>query len=323
MEKVSIIIATITRNRPRMLANLYLSLCDMDFPDSLKIEFLVVENNTVSTLDGWLAEMRPKIYPYPVLYLLETSIGISSARNRALEFAEQAGADFLVFVDDDETVATDWLKQLLAEQQRMNLDILGSPVRPRPFNPQLNIWQNLIWSGVEKNSVKAELRARQKWQENKADAIKVATGSWMGRLDFFRRTGLRFDSQLGLTGGEDWNLWLKAKKLGARTGWAPDAIVYETVPCCRISFSYHFRRNRDHNASEFALQYRVNRWRAIKQFPVRFLSRLWKLLSATFTLPFKGGQGLVSFATALGGVSGLLQACCGKQSLHYSKTTGF
>ncbi len=48
MEKVSIIIATITRNRPRMLANLYLSLCDMSFPDSLKIEFLVVENNTVN-----------------------------------------------------------------------------------------------------------------------------------------------------------------------------------------------------------------------------------------------------------------------------------
>ncbi|MGN6448913.1 MAG: glycosyltransferase family 2 protein, partial [Brucella intermedia] len=92
---------------------------------------------------------------------------------------------------------------------------------------------------------------------------------------------------------------------------------------CRISFSYHFRRNRDHNASEFALQYRVNRWRAIKQFPVRFLSRLWKLLSATFTLPFKGGQGVVSFATALGGVAGLLQACWGKQSLHYSKTPGF
>ncbi len=192
--------------------------------------------HTVSTLDGWLAEMRLKIYPYPVLYLLETRIGISSARNRALEFAEQAGADFLVFVDDDETVATDWLKQLLAEQQRMNLDILGSPVRPRPFNPQLSIWQNLIWSGVEKNSVKAELRARQKWQENKADAIKVATGSWMGRLDFFRRTGLRFDSQLGLTGGEDWNLWLKAKNLAPGPAGRPTRLSMKPFPAAGLAF---------------------------------------------------------------------------------------
>ncbi|MCO7725825.1 hypothetical protein L614_000800001640 [Ochrobactrum sp. J50] len=323
MEKYSIVISTVTRNRPKMLANLYLSLSNMDFPDSVKIDFLIVENNAVSTLDSWLATIRSQIYPYPVLYLLETRIGISHARNCALDFAEQAGADFLVFVDDDEFVEPDWFKQLLAEQQRMDLDILGSPVRPKPFKPQLNMWQSLIWSGVEKNSVKAELRARKKWQENEADTIKVATGSWMGKLDFFRKTGLRFDSRLGLTGGEDWNLWLQAKELGARTGWAPDAIVYETVPCCRISFSYHFRRNRDHNASEFALLYRANRWQAIKQLPSKLLSRSWKLLSATVTLPFKGGQGLVSFAMALGGVAGLLQACCGKQTLHYSKTTGF
>lgn len=323
MIKLNIIIATVTRNRPKMLINLYQSLSGLDFPDAVDVEFLIIENNLVSTSYDWLHEIRSKIDPRRVNYSLEKSIGISCARNHALEYAKQTEADFLVFVDDDELVKPDWLQQLLAEQQRSDFDIVGSPVRPRLFKAQLNMWQRLIWSGVEKNSARAELRARKLWQENRADAIKVATGSWMGKLDFFRRTGLRFDSQLGLTGGEDWNLWLKAKALGARTGWAPDAIVYETVPCCRISFSYHFRRNRDHNATEFALRYSENPKQAIKQVPLKILSRAWKLTVSICALPFKGGQAVVSLAMALGGIVGLIQAFCGKRPRHYAKTTGF
>lgn len=322
MYKQKIIIATVTRNRPKMIENLYRSISTLEIPPLVDVGFLVVENNQTSTSDSWFAVITSKISFAKVHYLLETSIGISCARNRALDHAEQSGADFLVFVDDDELVRPDWLKQLLAEQQRMNLDLVGSPVRPQPLK-KLNLWQKFIWSGVERNSVRAERRARKCWQENRAQNIKIATGSWMGRLDFFRKTGLRFDTRLGLTGGEDWYLWRQAKALGAATGWAPEAIVYETVPCCRISLSYHFRRNRDHNATEFALRYQENPQQACKQVPYKVLSRLWKLLRAVCTLPFKGGQALVSSAMALGGIVGLLQACCGKRPMHYAKTTGY
>ncbi|QMV26347.1 glycosyltransferase [Brucella sp. BO3] len=317
-----IIIATTTRNRPKMLINLYKSLSGLEIPSNIDVEFLIVENNRTSTSENWLHEIRSSISPSAVVYILETSIGISCARNRALDYTQEAGADFLAFVDDDEFVEPDWLKQLFAEQQRRDLDLVGSPVRPVPQNSKLSLWQRFVWSGVERNGTRAEDRARRKWQENKADTIKIATGSWLGRIDFFRRTGLRFDSKLGLTGGEDWNLWLEAKKHGAKTGWAPDAIVYETVPHCRISFSYHFRRNRDHNATEFTLLYSKSPRRAWMRLPSRILSRVWKLLTAILTLPFRGGQALISLAMALGGIVGLVQACCGKQQLHYKETTG-
>ncbi|KAB2658987.1 glycosyltransferase [Brucella tritici] len=323
MKRFKIVIATVTRNRPKMLISLYRSLSELYLPGNVDAEFLVVENNQVSTSDIWLQEIATQLGSRPITYSLETSIGISCARNRALDYAKLIGADFLVFIDDDEQAKPDWLQQLFAEQQRLDFDIVGSPVRPQALEGRLNLWQRLIWSGVERNGTKAELRARKKWQENRGDTIKVATGSWLGKLDFFRKTGLRFDSQLGLTGGEDWNLWLKAKRLGAKTGWAPDAIVYETVPRCRISLSYHFRRNRDHNATEFALRYDENPQQAMKQVPFKFFSRFWKLLIAICTLPFNGGQALISSAMALGGIVGLLQACCGKRPLHYAKTTGF
>ena len=322
MGKYDIIIATITRNRPKMLANLYRSLAKIDIPANAGIKFLVVENNDVSTSDGWLHDISEEVKPHPVQYFLETDIGISYARNRALDYGEQEGADFLVFVDDDELVEPDWLTKLLDEQQRMNLDIVGSPVLPTPLEPKLTLWQRFIWSGVERHSARAESRARKHWEQNRADVIKIATGSWMGRLDFFRKTGLRFDPQLGLTGGEDWNLWRQARKLGAATGWAPDAIVYETVPCSRISLSYHFRRNRDHNTTEFALRYDENSTLALRQVPSKILSRFWKLLVALCSLPFKGGPALVSAAMAFGAIVGLLQGCCGKRRLHYEQTTG-
>lgn len=305
-----------------MLIDLYRSLRNIKIPDSVNVLFLIVENNKTSTSDLWIHEVRSSISFSDVVYLLETCIGISSARNRALDYAENAGADFLAFVDDDEFVEPDWLEQLLAEQKRLELDMVGSPVRPVPQNKKLNRWKRFIWSGVEWNSIRAEQRARRKWEQGTADTIKIATGSWLGRLDFFRKTGLKFDPNLGLTGGEDWNLWLEAKKLGAKTGWAPDAIAYETVPCCRISFSYHFRRNRDHNATEFALLYRKSPRRAWMRLPSRILSRLWKVLSAIVTMPFRGGRALISLAMALGGLAGLFQACCGRKLLHYRETTG-
>lgn len=320
---MKIIIATTTRNRPVMICHLYKSLSTLYIPHECATEFLIVENNTEDTSYKWLNDIRSSMADRTVTHLLETNIGISNARNRALEYAIQDNADFLVFVDDDEQVEVDWLVKLVSEQQRLDLDIVGSPVRPIPANPNLSPWKKLVWSGIEAHSIKAERKARMKWSENKADTIKIATGSWMGKIDFFRRTGLRFDSRIGLAGGEDWNLWIQARKLRARTGWAPDATVYETVPCCRISLSYHFRRNRDHNATEFGVLYRSNRRLALRRFPTKLLSRFWKLITSICTLPFTAGPALISMAMALGGITGLFGALFGISSKHYSSTTGF
>ncbi len=131
---------------------------------------------------------------------MEGVLGISSARNRALNHAIEQGFDFLVYVDDDEFVEPNWLVTLLAERDRLELDIIGSPVRPKPFDENLTILQKLVWSGIKRSGYNAEKRCRRKCAAGRGDSIKVATGSWMGRLDFFRNTGLRFDSHFGLTG---------------------------------------------------------------------------------------------------------------------------
>ncbi|WP_094507107.1 glycosyltransferase family 2 protein [Brucella thiophenivorans] len=323
MSQRRICISVVTRNRPKMLCNLFLSLATIHKPDSADVSFLIVENNASATLDETVTSFRALIPDHQIAYIVEDIPGISAARNRALNHAIEQGFDFLVYVDDDEFVEPEWLVKLLAERDRLDLDIVGSPVRPKPFDDNLTLVQRLVWSGIERSGYKSEKKCQRKCAAGRGDSIKVATGSWMGRLDFFRNTGLRFDSHFGLTGGEDWNLWAKAKSLGARTGWACDAIVYETVPSSRLTLSYHYRRNRDHNITEFGARYRENPNKTLKKLPLKIAGRAFKFLGASLSIPFRGGQGVVSAATALGGLVGLLQGCFGKNSLHYANTTGY
>lgn len=322
MQRHSILISVATRNRPAMLSALLKSLERVVVPEQATLHFLIVENDGRKSLDEQVADFAARMPGHIVQYQLEPRIGISHSRNCALNHAVNNGHDFLVFVDDDEIPEPNWLIELFAEQQRESLDIVGSPVRPMPIDGQLSIWQKFVWSGLDQLASRSERKSRRRWKNGKAGGIKVATGSWMGRLDFFRETGLRFDSCLGLTGGEDWHLYAKAKTLGARTGWAPDAIVYETVPHCRLTLGYHFRRNRDHNTTEFITSYKENPSRALGKLPSLLASRSWKLLVAVLSIPLKGAPAVLASATALGGLVGVLRGCRGKQSLHYAKTTG-
>ncbi|TCQ74478.1 glycosyl transferase family 2 [Ochrobactrum sp. BH3] len=315
-------ISVVTRNRPIMLCNLFASLAFIQKPDDIDISFLVVENHPSPTLDEIVASFRLQIPENSIDYILARVPGIASARNHALSYAIEQAFDYLVYVDDDELVEPDWLRKLVEERDRLDLDIVGSPVRPKPLDERLTFSQTLVWSGIKRSSYKSEQKCRRRCQLGYGDSIKIATGSWLGKLEFFRTTGLRFDSHFGLTGGEDWNLWNKAKSNGAKTGWACDAIVYETVPSSRLTLSYHYRRNRDHNTTEFNACYRENPIETLIQLPIKLTGRAIKLLATVLALPFRGGEGLVSVATALGGVSGLLKGCLGKKSLHYANTTG-
>ncbi|WP_343314355.1 glycosyltransferase [Brucella sp. BE17] len=322
MQNARILVSIVTRNRPIMLKELLHSLTNIALPASTKVDFLVVENHSSKTLSGCIDTFASGMSESKVVYLLEVRIGISYSRNCALTYAIANDYDFLVFIDDDERAEPEWLIKLFSEQQRGNLDIVGSPVWPKPEQCTLSFWQKFVWSGIQQLSEYGELKTRRKCERGAADTIKVATGSWMGKLTFFRQTGLRFDTGLNLTGGEDWHLWTEAKSKGAKSGWAPDATVYETVPLCRLTLTYHFRRNRDHEATKFLIAYKANPRRAITGLPAKLASRLWKLTVSVLSLPIKGPSAAISATMALGGIVGQIQGFIGKQSAHYKYTTG-
>ncbi|WP_249011756.1 glycosyltransferase [Conexibacter sp. DBS9H8] len=62
---------------------------------------------------------------------LERSAGANAARNLAVETAERAGAELIVFVDDDVRPPPGWLEALLAAAvDHPEAGVLGGPIRP-------------------------------------------------------------------------------------------------------------------------------------------------------------------------------------------------
>lgn len=320
--KRSICISTITRNRPFMLQNLLRSYAAMGVPDGVELHFLIVENNDEATLHDIVAHFRTLVPQWTVQYELEPRLGIALARNHALACALAGNHDLMTFADDDEQVERDWLVELLAEMDASKLDIVGSPVRAAPISADAPLSAQLVWAGLNRRGLESERKARLRYQRNEAHKILLATGSWMGRLSFFHRTGLRFDDTLGLAGGEDWRLYREARKLGARTGWTPHAIAYETVPMDRLTFGYHFRRDRDSSSMETCTRLAHHPAATLLRLPGSLAGRILKLCSYAVAAPFNPAVALIRLASCMGSIIGICQGCIGKRSSHYRRTTG-
>ncbi|RZS76787.1 hypothetical protein EV217_5010 [Phyllobacterium myrsinacearum] len=305
-----------------MLRNLLQSYAEMRVPEAASLHFILVENNDRPTLHhivAWFRQLQPQ---WTLQYEVEPRRGIAYARNRVLQCALAADGELLTFADDDETVAIDWLIQLLAERDTANLDIVGSPVRLAPPPCDASLWARLIWSGMDRANRHYEAKALRNRNAGRADRIRLATGSWMGNLAFFRRTALTFDNELGLAGGEDWLLWAEARKRGATTGWTPHAVAYETIPLERLSLRYLYRRDRDHSITAFRKKLEANRTAGLLRLPGSLAGRTLRLGMNVTAIPFKGEMALVRAASCLGSIAGLFQACLGRTSSHYDRTSG-
>lgn len=318
----TICVGTVTRNRPVMLQALLDSYATMTTPAHTKLVFVIIENNETATLNEIVERFRAKVPGCTVEYGIESRLGISFVRNRVLDFAISSGCDLLTYADDDEVVEPDWLVQLLAERDSADLDIVGGPVRPAPVM-NVSAWNRMVWHALKKAMHDSEQSSSASRAGGRAGKLRISTNNWLGRLDFFRSNELRFDEELGLNGGEDWRLYDDAKKLGAKTGWAPLAIVHETIPVERLKLAYHFKRSRNHCAVGTKSKLVSRRIYILWGLPGSILAHTIKLVVRLLFLPFAPGISLVKIATSTGSLVGIFQAFTRLHQPHYQKTTGY
>ncbi len=69
----------------------------------------------------------------------------------------------------------------------------------------------------------------------------AGTGNVLVRIAPIVESGLRFDPQLALTGGEDTMFFRSLKAAGSRIVWAPRARVGEAIPPERATFWYRLK----------------------------------------------------------------------------------
>ncbi|WP_424968168.1 glycosyltransferase family 2 protein [Dinoroseobacter sp. S375] len=319
---LTVVIAACTRRRPRMLERLLESYTALEVPEAVTPVFLVVENDTEASSTAVIDAFQDRL-PGPLHAALETVPGIPMARNRGLHEAAALGADLTLYVDDDETVAPDWLVALVAAWRGGSAELIGGPVRLTPPEEQLTGPQRSVYDGMVKRFASKEKRAVDRMTNGQVERVTVVTNNWLCDMRLYHDLGLRFDEALQFTGGSDTRFFRAARELGVETGWAPEAIVYETVPPERLTLPYQFARGRDQSATSFGQKIAEGKWgdaviSILILVPLKTLSLGLILLS----LPVSRNQGLVALFRQSGWIVGRFSRLFGGRSKLYKKTTG-
>ncbi len=103
---VAITLALCTHNHADRLGRTLDDLASLQHPECAW-ELLVIDNGSTDATSSLLAETGWRPPGVPVRVVGEDRLGLSNARNRALQ--EMAG-EYIVFMDDDETPGPGWLR---------------------------------------------------------------------------------------------------------------------------------------------------------------------------------------------------------------------
>jgi len=305
-----------------MVSNLLDSIGRLESADDLELTVILVENGDGTALLRPVASFAAAHERIRIHHLVEPRLGIVFARNAALEFAINSDFDSLAFVDDDEVVAPRWLVELSAEQRRGNHDITGGPVEAFVGPSPLGYWEALVWKGLSSRSRHNQKTAEDRKTGGRESDVVISTNNCLVSLPFVRRVGLLFNEQYNLTGGEDTRFFRDATRLGARTGWAPKAVVSEEIVRERLAPSYQLRRARDHALVSFYDKFEGRPVRKWMRAPV---SAAFKLLAGCGLLllaPVTSGATFFNSLRAFGEAAGRAQGLMGIKRKPYARTTG-
>ncbi len=221
MRKICICVCT--AERPQMLEACLASLAALHLPSDCNVDLVVIDNNRVADARDTVADFSARA-PFPVHYRHQPAPGIAVARNSAIELTLQLNADWIAFIDDDETASQDWIVELLAAAVRHNVDAVEGTTFRRypdplphfvlPFQPRHEL------DGAHPPF---------------ACTNNVIFASWLVRPE---QGALCFDTRFDITGGEDIDFFLKARGLGCTIAHSPSAIVFETILPSRLTFRF-------------------------------------------------------------------------------------
>ncbi len=218
-----------TFRRPLGLRRLLNSLAELEIPAAAGAPLLVVVDNDAAESARPVVAAAGAAFPFELAYAVEAERNIALARNRAVAVALERGAEWVAFVDDDETVHPTWIRELLDARDRLGADVVAGAVRTRC--PE---------------GTPAWLAQDRFYVPRQAPADAVLTGAYTGnvlvRARLLAGTHGPFDARFGLSGGSDSHLFMRLHRSGARIVYAGRAVTEEVVPASRTRPGWVLRR---------------------------------------------------------------------------------
>jgi GT2 family glycosyltransferase len=244
----SVLIAVPSFRRPRSLERLLTAIANLNTRANVTV--LVADNDAdrreaVAACDV----VRARGYRWPISSIVATERGIANVRNALVaEALRQPPCDFIAMLDDDEEPDANWLDELLRVQAQTGADALNGSTK-RVFETDPGAWATHC-DGVSDISAPT----------GSIDIIE-GTGNLLARRALFAGMAAPwFDPAFAMTGGEDKDFFVRAKKAGARFAWANNAIAYDYVPPSRANLRWALSRAYSAGNSDMRvfLKYRPN-----------------------------------------------------------------
>ncbi len=307
-----------------MLADLVGSLCAMRLPSDFACMIVVVENDSERHYTETVERLRSSGRFFDVVHVAEPALGIPVARNRAIDEAIAVGVNLVLFVDDDEVVAPDWLERIVGRYRESDLMMIGGPVVSRFEARPTTAWERDMQAAIAARYLRKQRVAEHAARNGREHKITVLTNNWLADIRLFTEHGLRFDPELRMSGGSDTRLFRDVRGKGLKTGWCVDAIVIETVPADRISVRYQYRRAIEQ--SRTSIRERVNRIGMIRSLVAMAPIAIFRSLhaaAAALALPLLGGRAALPMVRSAGWIVGLVTGLTGRRSTLYERTTGY
>jgi succinoglycan biosynthesis protein ExoM len=236
----------------------------------MQVEVIVVDNDPAGSARSVV--QRSQLFP-EVCYVHEKRQGIAQARNAAIE---ATSADWIAFVDDDETVHSQWLVNLMNTALRYQAQIVGGPVVPQ------------FASGVAHWFSAGGFLVRPRYTTGSVPR-HIVTASVLIRRSVLDRIGV-FAERYGLTGGEDVEFFGRAETAGFRIVWSDEAIAYEYVGAERGNLRYLLRRQ--FQSAAIATRIEIEKHPYIRTYLQRFCKGVLRAVQGAVVLPIAliGGQ---------------------------------
>jgi glycosyltransferase involved in cell wall biosynthesis len=209
-----------------MLKRLLQKLQDQKTDELFNYSVVVVDNDHTQSAKSTVFEVQKKS-SIAIEYYVEPQQNISLARNKAVQ---NANADFVAFIDDDEFPVDNWLLNLFKTLNDFNASGVLGPVKPyfETAPPQWIIKGKLF----ERPSHKTGLALN--WRDTR-------TGNVLFRKSIFNESDNFFYPEFGRTGGGDRDFFRRMIEKGKTFVWCDEALVYETVLLQRFKRTYFIK----------------------------------------------------------------------------------
>lgn len=234
---VSIVVCTY--NRAPQLAQTLASLVHQR-ARGRSYEIVVVDDGSTDKTQDIVQRERGES-DIEIRYIRQSNEGIGSARNCGVL---EARAPWIAFIDDDELADENWLHELLTTAEASGADCVGGPsilksIEPTAIEPvgtvSMLLGQNpAMMANVATRSMFDRLRSRVTRVTLPGGGNALIRRALVQELGGFRP----------ITYGEDFDLFRRAERRGARFAIAPQAKVYHLIPPQRFTSEYLYNEAR-------------------------------------------------------------------------------